>query len=82
MRRVHTLVKRLAAPIAWRGTDADIARLASRIRTAEIGKRADLLLLDHNPLEGVANLASRRGVAVRGHWLPREDLNSMLAALD
>lgn len=42
------------------------------------GKRADLLLLDANPLEDVANAARIRGVMVRGRWLPREELDRML----
>ena len=40
--------------------------------------RADLLLLDANPLETVANLSKRSGVMVRGRWLPESELRKML----
>jgi imidazolonepropionase-like amidohydrolase len=46
-----------------------------------VGKRADLLLLERNPLQGVAHLQQPIGVMVRGKWLPREQLQQMLAAL-
>lgn len=34
------------------------------------GARADLLLLDGNPLEGVANAGAPAGVMLRGLWIP------------
>ena len=37
----------------------------------DIGRRADLLLLDRNPLANVGNVRTFRGVVVRGSWLPR-----------
>ena len=44
-----------------------------------VGRRADLLLLDTNPLADVKNLSKRVGVMVNGHWLnegePRQRLN-------
>jgi hypothetical protein len=40
--------------------------------------RADLLLLDANPLESVANLSKRAGVMVRGRWLPESELRKLL----
>ncbi len=46
--------------------------------TVEVGLRADLLLLDANPLQSVANLSKRAGVMVRGRWLPESDLRKML----
>ena len=39
--------------------------------TVEVGRRADLLLLDRNPLANVANVRTFRGVMVRGSWIPR-----------
>ncbi len=47
----------------------------------EVGKRADLILLDKNPLEDLEHLRSPRGVMVRGIWLSWEDMNSMLEAI-
>ncbi|HKR14373.1 MAG TPA: amidohydrolase family protein, partial [Pyrinomonadaceae bacterium] len=46
--------------------------------TVETGLRADLLLLDANPLQSVANLSKRAGVMVRGRWLPESELRKML----
>ena len=39
--------------------------------TVAVGQRADMILVDGNPLEDVANIAKRSGVMVRGRWLPR-----------
>ena len=49
--------------------------------TIAVGKRADLLLLDRNPLETLDALDHPVGVMVRGRWLPRERLQAMLSAL-
>jgi hypothetical protein len=46
--------------------------------TIETGKRADLLLLNANPLDDVANVARIEGVMVRGRWYPRKDLDEKL----
>jgi imidazolonepropionase-like amidohydrolase len=42
------------------------------------GQRADLLLLDANPLEDLANSERIAGVMVRGRWLPAPDLAALL----
>jgi len=47
--------------------------------TVEIGKAADLVLLDENPLEDIANSARVHGTMVRGRWLSRQVLDRMLA---
>lgn len=49
--------------------------------TIEPGKRADLLLIEGNPLEDPARLRRPAGVMVRGTWLPRERLQEMLSRL-
>lgn len=46
--------------------------------TVEVGLRADLILLDANPLQSVGNLSKRAGVMVRGRWLPESELRKML----
>jgi imidazolonepropionase-like amidohydrolase len=46
--------------------------------TVEVGKRADLLLLEANPLDDVANAERRAGVMLRGRWLPEEELRATL----
>ena len=45
--------------------------------TIETGKRADLLLLDHNPLDTVRNLRAIRGVMLRGIWLDHVALQAI-----
>lgn len=45
--------------------------------TIEQGKRADLLLLDANPLEDIGATRRIAGVVVRGRWLPPERLDQM-----
>ncbi|HKP12112.1 MAG TPA: amidohydrolase family protein [Blastocatellia bacterium] len=50
----------------------------SEFGTVAVGKRADLILVDDNPLKDVANVAKRTGVMLRGQWLPEEKLRKML----
>jgi imidazolonepropionase-like amidohydrolase len=47
--------------------------------TVAVGQRADLLLLEANPLTDVGNLARRAGVMVRGRWLPESEIQAGLA---
>jgi len=49
--------------------------------TIEAGKRADLILLEANPLEDVRNIQKRAGVMLRGRWLDEGQLQSMLEGL-
>jgi imidazolonepropionase-like amidohydrolase len=49
--------------------------------TIEVGKRADLVLLDGNPLTDIRNTARRSGVILRGRWLARAELESRLDAV-
>lgn len=49
--------------------------------TVTPGSRADLVLLDANPLDSVTNLTSRAGVMVRGRWVPRSEIEKGLAEL-
>ena len=46
--------------------------------TIEPGKRADLVLLDANPLEKIDNLSKIRGVMVDGRWLDRAEIDEKL----
>jgi imidazolonepropionase-like amidohydrolase len=45
------------------------------------GQRADLLLVNGNPLENLTALEHPNGVMVRGRWLPRPDLDQLLKRL-
>ena len=56
-------------------------RKAGEFGTIDVGKRADLLLLEENPLQSVGHLKRLVGVMVRGTWLPPEQLHRMRAAL-
>ena len=49
--------------------------------TVEPGRRADLILLEANPLDDVANVQRRIGVMVRGQWLPEADIQSRLGTI-
>jgi imidazolonepropionase-like amidohydrolase len=46
--------------------------------TIAVGKRADLVLLDANPLADVGNVANPAGVMVHGRWLPRSEIQARL----
>lgn len=47
----------------------------------QVGLRADLLLIDGNPLEDLASLEQSVGVMARGRWFTREQLDEMLIRL-
>jgi imidazolonepropionase-like amidohydrolase len=49
--------------------------------TVEVGKAADLILVNGNPLKDVTNVAKRAGVMLRGRWLPESELARMLDAI-
>lgn len=49
--------------------------------TMAAGQRADLLLLNANPLADVGNVARRAGVMVRGRWLPESEIQARLARI-
>ncbi len=49
--------------------------------TIEAGKRADLILVEDNPLEDVANVRKRSGVMLNGRWFTEGQLGSMLDGL-
>ena len=58
---------------------AEMLGYEKRLGTIEAGKDADLVLLDKNPLEDIKNTKTIAGVMVKGVWLPKEQLQSMLA---
>lgn len=57
-------------------------RQESETGTVEVGKRADFVILDENPLEGTENLKSIRGVCVRGTWLDQDSISRIEKALE
>ena len=50
--------------------------------TVAVGQRADVILVEGNPLEDVANIAKRSGVMVRGRWLPEAEIQERLAKIE
>ena len=60
---------------------ADFLETSDQTGSVTVGKQADLILLDGNPLQGVANLKQRAGVMVRGQWFSEETLQEMLEQL-
>jgi hypothetical protein len=46
-----------------------------------VGRRADLILLDENPLNDVANVGRRAGVMLRGRWMPETEIQKMLGEI-
>ncbi len=51
------------------------------VGTIEVGKRADLLLLDGNPLMDISKMKSIAGVMLRGRWIPQSELQNRLEAI-
>jgi len=49
--------------------------------TVEVGKRADLVLLEANPLEAITNTREIAGVMIQGRWLSQAELQEGLDEL-
>ena len=49
--------------------------------TVAVGRRADLILVDANPLRDLSNIGRRSGVMVRGRWLPQSEIESRLGQI-
>ena len=61
-------------PAAWLGID-------SIVGSVEVGKCADLVLLDESPLTDIHNTTKIAGVFVNGRWLDASDIATLLAEL-
>jgi imidazolonepropionase-like amidohydrolase len=62
----------------------NVARYFGRdneVGTVAVGRVADLVLVDANPLSDVANFARQTGTMVRGRWHPREQLLAKIRAM-
>jgi imidazolonepropionase-like amidohydrolase len=46
--------------------------------TVAVGRRADLIMIEANPLEGVSHVDERVGVMVKGHWYSEKMLKERL----
>ncbi len=58
---------------------ADFLHQSAEVGRVRPGLRADLILVDRNPLLDVAATRQRSGVVLRGRWMPQSEL---VAALD
>jgi imidazolonepropionase-like amidohydrolase len=57
-------------------------RVSDQRGTVEVGKQADLLLLDADPLQDVANTRRIAGIVIRGQFLSRAALDRKLKEMD
>jgi imidazolonepropionase-like amidohydrolase len=55
---------------------------AREFGTIEAGKRADLVMLDANPLSDIGNTSAISGVMVRGNWIDGAERQRRLSALE
>lgn len=62
-------------------TPAKFLDVESKIGTIAVGKEADLVLLDGNPLAAIANSRKINGVFVDGKWLSKKNLDQSLEDL-
>ena len=53
-------------------------RRSDTFGTVAVGRRADLILLNSNPLDGIGNVADRAGVMVRGRWFSESYIQERL----
>jgi imidazolonepropionase-like amidohydrolase len=60
-----------------RGVAAHFNR--DRSGTIDTGKLADLVLLDANPLQDIANTSKIAGVMIGGRWLPKSEIDKRLS---
>ena len=70
---------------ALRAATANLAEFMDRAGEFGVvaeGARADLLLVEANPLQDVANAGRLVGVMLRGQWKPADDLRADLDALE
>jgi imidazolonepropionase-like amidohydrolase len=51
---------------------------ADKFGTIAAGQRADLILLDANPVADIGNVSKQAGVMVRGRWLPKAEIDRRL----
>lgn len=60
---------------------AEFFNRSGEFGTVEVGKRADLLLVDGNPLDDIRNVHRQSGVMLRGRWLPAAEIKERLAQI-
>ena len=60
---------------------AERLSIDDKVGTVEIGKYADLILLDSNPLDDIKNTRNISGVFVNGRWLDKAKIDRLLLEL-
>ncbi|MFX1566784.1 MAG: amidohydrolase family protein [Promethearchaeota archaeon] len=60
---------------------AEFIGCLDKVGTVSVGKRADLLILNANPIEIITNTKKRFGLVFRGRWISQEYLNDQLEKL-
>src|SRR5688500_2097824 len=78
-RNVASLLGTLEPKVSGSGDARAVDALASG--TIAQSRRADLVLLDANPLENIANTTRIAGVMIGGRWLPKSEIDKRLARL-
>ncbi len=63
------------------GNPAIYLNAANDFGAVQVGKSADLILLEGNPLKDIANLSRRAGVMLRGQWLAESEIQKRLEAI-
>ena len=81
VRLVEAGLTPLAALQAATRNPARVLGLADSLGRIEVGKLADLVLLDANPLEDIRNTQKIRAVVADGQLYRRADLDQLLASL-
>jgi len=59
---------------------AEFLKASKEFGTVTEGKRADLILLERNPLEDVTNTSRRMGVMIKGRWYSQSELQKKIEA--
>jgi len=57
---------------------AEVLNAANEFGTVSVGRRADLILVEGNPLEDVSRVSKQAGVMVRGQWLAKAEVQKKL----
>ncbi|MBO9573442.1 MAG: amidohydrolase family protein, partial [Chitinophagaceae bacterium] len=58
---------------------ADYFGTLKEIGTVTVGKRADLVLIDANPLNDISNTRKISGVVLNGRWISKQQFDQMLS---
>jgi imidazolonepropionase-like amidohydrolase len=60
---------------------ATFMKIPNDFGVVKVGNKADLLLLEANPLQSIANIEKIAGVMTRGRWISKEEINKTLQSI-